>query len=85
MVRTTMCSIPVVSGLGRSGRVSLANDWLAERQAPTSNAPEASPALFSKSRRLILMTTLPYRKQIFEISDVIPQRPEAGRRTWPEG
>lgn len=80
-----MCAIPVVSGLGRSGTVSRANDWLAERQDPTSNAPEASPAFLSNSRRLILMTTLPSGEEIFEVSDVIPRRPEAGRRTWLEG
>jgi hypothetical protein len=49
-----------------------------------SNAPEASPAFFSNSRRLILTATLPSREQIFEISHDIPQRPEAGRRTWLE-
>src|SRR5207244_13508747 len=64
-----MCSIPVVLGSGRSGRVSCTKDWLCERQAPTSNAPEASPAFFSNSRRLIFMTTLPWRKQILEILD----------------
>src|SRR5256884_3489592 len=62
-----MCSIPVVLGSGRSGRVSCTKDWLCERQAPTSNAPEASPAFFSNSRRLIFMTRLPWRKQILEI------------------
>src|SRR2546429_9799241 len=64
-----MCSIPVVLGSGRSGRVSCTKDWLCERQAPTSNAPEASPAFFSNSRRLIFMTRLPWRKQILEILD----------------
>jgi hypothetical protein len=32
-----------------------------------SSAPEATPAFFSNSRRLILMTTLPWRKEMVEI------------------
>src|SRR5437016_10569567 len=32
-------------------------------------SPEASPAFFSNSRRLIFMTRLPWRKQILEILD----------------